>query len=61
MNKIIRLAKQGEGEEILEVYKSGGAFLPYTEVKEINKCIKDNEKGKRCLHLVTVVYKRPIG
>ena len=50
--KKIRLAKLGEDEEILEVYQSGGSFLPYTDVKEITKCIKDNEKGKVSLIVV---------
>jgi len=43
------LAKEGEGEKILEVYQSGGGFLPYTDVKEINKSLKENEKGKTSL------------
>ena len=50
--KIIRLARQGEGEEILKVYLSGGGLLPYTDVKEINKCIRDNENGKISLIVI---------
>lgn len=52
MNKKIRLAKEGEGEEILRVYQSGGAFLPYTDVKEVNKAIKENESGKTSLIVI---------
>lgn len=47
--KKIRLARNGEGEIILKVYQSGGAFLPYTDVKEINQSIRENEKGKTSL------------
>jgi len=44
--KKIRLAKLEDSEELLEVYGSGGIFLPYTDIKEIKKCIKENNKGK---------------
>lgn len=50
--KIVRLAKQDEGEEILKVYLSGGGLLPYTDVKEINKCIRDNGNGKVSLIVI---------
>jgi len=52
MVKIIRLAKLEEAEDILKVYQSGGTWLPYTDVKEITKCIRDNEKGKTSLILI---------
>jgi len=50
----VRLAKSGEGEEILRIYQSGGDFLPYTEVKEVNKAIKENGAGKVSLIVVEV-------
>lgn len=46
MKKKVKLAERERAEEILEVYKSGGIWLPYTDVDEINKSIKENEKGK---------------
>lgn len=46
MSLRIRLARAEDANEILEVYKSGGEWLPYTDVEEIRKCIKDNEGGK---------------
>ncbi len=52
MSKIVRLAKVGEAEEILEVYKSGGEWLPYTDPKEINQCITANESGKVSLLVI---------
>lgn len=50
----VRLARLGEGEEILQIYQSGGDFLPYTEVKEVNRAIKDNETGKVSLIVVEI-------
>ena len=52
--KVLRLAKQGEAEEILEVYASGGEWLPYTQVDEINNSIKANDKGKTSLIVVEI-------
>ncbi len=52
--KKIRLAKDGEGEKILKVYQSGGDFLPYTDVKEVNQSIKENEKGKISLIVIEI-------
>ena len=46
MKKKVKLAERERVKEILEVYKSGGVWLPYTDVEEINKSIKENEKGK---------------
>lgn len=60
MNKIIRLAKEGEAKEILEVYTSGGGWLPYTDIKEVNKCVKANESGKVSL-LVIEMDKKIVG
>ena len=54
MTIIIRLAKGIEREEILKVYQSGGDFLPYTDIKEINKVIKENENGKTSLIVIEV-------
>ena len=48
----VRLARLEEAEEILEVYKSGGGFLPYTDLDEVKKSIKENEKGKVSLIVV---------
>ena len=48
----VRLAKIEEAEEILEVYKSGGDFLPYTSTDEIKGSLKDNAKGKVSLIVV---------
>lgn len=48
----IRIAKEGEGEEILKIYKSGGAWLPYTDTEEINKSIKENLNGKISLIVI---------
>jgi len=50
--RIVRLARPGEDEEILKVYLSGGGMLPYTDVKEISKCIRDNENGKISLVVI---------
>lgn len=52
--KILRLAKQGEAEEILKVYASGGAWLPYTQVDEVKTSIKGNNKGKISLIVVEI-------
>ncbi|MBI3623775.1 GNAT family N-acetyltransferase [Candidatus Pacearchaeota archaeon] len=46
MIKKIKLAERDKAKDILEVYRSGGVWLPYTDVEEINKSIKENEKGK---------------
>ena len=54
MNKKIRLAREGEGDEILKVYQSGGTLLPYTDVKEVNQSIKENENGKTSLIIIEV-------
>ena len=54
MIKIIRLAKIEEAEEILEVYQSGGDFLPYTDIKEVKKSIKGNSDGKVSLIVIEV-------
>ena len=54
MIKIIRLAKIEEAEEILEVYQSGGDFLPYTDIKEVKKSIKGNSDGKVSLIVVEI-------
>ncbi len=54
MEKKITLAKREKAEEILEVYRSGGLWLPYTDVSEINKCIKDNEDGKVSMIVVEI-------
>jgi len=50
----IKLAEIEKAEEILEVYKSGGFWLPYTDIKEIKKCLKENEKGKVSIILVEI-------
>lgn len=50
--KKIRLAKPGEEKEILEVYQSGGEFLPYTDADEIRKCLIENEKGKTSMIVI---------
>ncbi|HTZ41680.1 MAG TPA: GNAT family N-acetyltransferase [Candidatus Omnitrophota bacterium] len=52
--KKVRLAKREEAKEILDVYSSGGAWLPYTDVEEINKSIKENENGKTSLIVVEI-------
>ena len=52
MIKIIRLAKIEEAEDILKVYQSGGNFLPYTDIKEVRDCIKDNKNGKVSLIVI---------
>ena len=52
--KILRLAKQGEAEEILKVYVSGGEWLPYTKVDEVKTSIKENDKGKVSLIVVEI-------
>ena len=54
MIKIIRLAKIEEAEDILEVYQSGGDFLPYTDIKEVKKSIKGNSDGKVSLIVVEI-------
>lgn len=46
MKTLIRLAKEGEEKEVLEVYRSGGEWLPYTDTDEIKKSIKENLRGK---------------
>lgn len=50
--KIIRLARRAEAGEILDVYASGGEWLPYTDIEEVNKSIKENENGKTSLIVV---------
>jgi len=57
MDKIVRIAKLNEEEEILKVYSSGGRWLPYTDTEEIRKCIKDNRKGKISLIVVEIDHK----
>jgi len=52
--KKIRLARLGDAEELLKVYKSGGSFLPYTDVDEIKKSIKENDKGKVSLIVIEI-------
>jgi ribosomal protein S18 acetylase RimI-like enzyme len=42
----IRPARLSESPEILEVYISGGEWLPYTDISEVNKSVKENENGK---------------
>ena len=60
MIKIIRLAKIEEAEDLLEVYQSGGNFLPYTDIKEVKKCIKGNKEGKISL-IVVEIDKKIVG
>ncbi len=48
----VRLARIEEAEEVLEVYRSGGGFLPYTDIDEVKKSLKENEKGKVSLIVV---------
>jgi len=50
----IRLAKEREAEEILEIYKSGGNLLPYTDIKEIKQAMKGNKNGKVSLIVVEI-------
>ncbi len=50
--KIVRLARREEAKEILDVYTSGGAWLPYTDIEEVNKGIKENENGKTSLIVI---------
>lgn len=54
MTKTVRLAKFEEANEILEVYQSGGDFLPYTDIKEVRDCIKGNKNGKVSLIVVEI-------
>tara|TARA_B100000315_G_C14442731_1_gene525451 strand:- start:124 stop:687 length:564 start_codon:yes stop_codon:yes gene_type:complete len=54
MIKIVRLAKFEEADEILEIYQSGGEWLPYTDVKEVKKSIKENNNGKVSLIVVEI-------
>ena len=54
MEKIVKLAEIERAAEILEVYKSGGVWLPYTDIKEINKCLKENENGKVSMIVVEI-------
>jgi ribosomal protein S18 acetylase RimI-like enzyme len=51
---IVRLARNGEENDILEVYRSGGNLLPYTDVKEIKDSLKENEKGKVSLIIIDI-------
>lgn len=60
MEKILRLAKFEEAEEILKVYQSGGDFLPYTDIKEVRNSIKGNKNGKVSL-IVVEIDKKIIG
>lgn len=52
--KIVRLAKIKDAQDVLNIYISGGDALPYTEIKEINKCITENDKGKVSLIVVEI-------
>ncbi len=54
MKKEVKKASIEKAEEILNVYKSGGIWLPYTDIKEINKCLKENEKGKISIIVVEI-------
>lgn len=52
--KTVRLARREEAREILNVYLSGGEWLPYTDVEEVNKSIKENENGKTSLIVIEI-------
>lgn len=52
--KTIRLARREEAKEILNVYTSGGEWLPYTDIEEVNKSIKENENGKTSLIVIEI-------
>ncbi len=52
--KIVRLAKQEDAQKILDIYISGGEWLPYTEIDEVKKGIKENEKGKVSLIVIEI-------
>lgn len=52
--KKIRLAKLEDAKEVFEVYKSGDRFLPYTDIKEMRKCIKGNDNGKVSLIVLEI-------
>lgn len=54
MSTKVRLAQEEESEKILEVYKSGGDWLPYTDVDEVKKSIKENKNGKVSLIVVEI-------
>jgi len=50
--KKVRLANEDESNEVLEVYKSGGGWLPYTDVDEVKKSVRENKNGKVSLIVV---------
>jgi len=54
MVKKVKKAEIERAKEILEVYKSGGDWLPYTDIKEINKCLKENDDGKISMIMIEI-------
>lgn len=54
MEKKVELAKMEMAEEILNVYKSGGLWLPYTDLDEVKKSIKENDNGKVSMIIVSM-------